>query len=83
MTGLYTMAAVDTALQKLISNGYDIILIPGTLLDSYVCIPDTDMKWIYEFRETYLNEWNSAYTVRRHSRISKRLQAMIDSAGID
>jgi len=80
MAGLYTMTAVDNALDKLMRNGYDIFLIPGTLIDSYVCVPDTDMKWIYEFRETPLNAWSSAYTVRRHSKMSKRLQDLISQA---
>ena len=80
MTGLYTAAAIDSALDTLMRSGYDIFLIPGVLIDSYVCVPDTDDKWVYEFRETPVNSWSSAYTVRRHSKVSKRLQALISSA---
>ena len=39
--------------------------IPGCLLDSYICIaPDTD-HYNFIFRVRVLNEWSSAYTLRR------------------
>lgn len=81
MTQYYSMDAVNTAVQTLTEDyGYFTYVIPGVLLDTYICVPDSDDRYIYEFRETYLNCWSSAYTVRRHGHMSKRLEKMIKAA---
>ena len=51
---------------------YDVMMLEdGCLLDgSYLlCVDDC----VYEFREKYLNCWSSAYSIKRHKNITKKL----------
>ena len=80
---LYTVKAVDEAIDQLIDMGYEIVIIPGSLIDSYICISPTPSMYNYEFRENAINEWSSAYTVRRSSKLSERMLKDIKAAGYE
>lgn len=71
MKNYYTAQSVYEAVGKLEEMGYEIVTIEGCLLDSYIAIAPDEQHYHYIFRETYLNEWSSAYTVRRYSRLPK------------
>ena len=77
---LYTLTAVEISIETLTKHGYDINVIPGSLLDNYICIPPDNDKYIFEVREVYLNVCSSAYSMRRHSKLSKRLIKEIDQS---
>ena len=68
---LYTMEAVDLAVEELQRKGYEIVNLGGCLLDSYFCIAPDEQHYHFYFAEEYLNEWSSAYSVRRYSKIPK------------
>lgn len=83
MRGLYSLKAVEQAVNELEKAGYEIIVIDGCLIDSYVCIAPDENHWNYIFYEHYLNEWSSAYKVRRCSKISKRVERWMEQNGCD
>lgn len=71
MKKLYSLSAVNEAIDTLSAAGYTVYSVPGSLLDSFILeAPDAD-HWNYIFMEEYLNRWSSAYSVRRCSKISK------------
>ena len=59
------------AVAQLENDGYEILSVPGSLLDSYICVAPDENHWNYIFREEYLNESSSAYSFRRCGKISK------------
>lgn len=73
---LYTMNAIDKLCNELIGNrGYDFIrLRDGVLLDGdFILVSPDEEHYSFVVREVALNEWSSAYTVRRTAKISKAL----------
>lgn len=78
MRGLYGLEEAEQAVNELEKGGWEIIVVEGVLLDSYVCIAPDDRHWNYIFYEHYLNEWSSAYKVRRCSKISKRVERWME-----
>ena len=80
---LYTVKAVDEAIDQLIDMGYEIVIIPGTLIDSFICISPKPSMYHYEFREYVTTSWASAYTVRRSSKLSERMLKDIKAAGYE
>ena len=63
---LYTAEAVENTINNiLIPGGYEIQTIPGALIDTFICLAPSPAYYNYIFKETYLNEWSSAYTMRR------------------
>ena len=81
MAKLYSMAAVDDALEFLTENGYEIVTIPGSLLDSYICIAPDDSHYNVILRENYVNAWSSAYTVRNYKKLPKWALAEVERVG--
>ena len=78
---LYTAKAINNLIDTLVDLDYEIITIPGVLLDSYICIsPKPELFRHGEFREVAINEWQSAYKVRTSSKLSKRLLKDIEAA---
>ena len=62
MQNIYSYKAVEKFIEeKLIPAGYEIELIPGALVDSYVCIAPDENHYNFIFRETYINEWSSIF----------------------
>lgn len=80
-SNLYTLNAVENALNRLSDMGYEIVTIEGTLIDNYICLPPDDDHYVWEFYENYLNEWSSAYRYRRSKKISRRQKKMLEEAG--
>ena len=81
MKNLFSLSAVEKFIaEELIPVGYEVITIrEGVLLDDMVAIAPDDEHYHIVFRAEYLNEWNSAYSVRRTSKISAALQKEIDA----
>lgn len=74
---LYSMKAVDKLVDELVNKyHYDFVrLADGSLLDgSFILVAPDENHYHFVVREVYLNEWSSAYTVRRASKISKALE---------
>ena len=72
MQNIYSYKAVEKFIaEKLIPAGYEIELIPGALVDSYVCIAPDENHYNFIFRETYINEWSSGLTMRRCMKLTK------------
>ena len=63
--GRYNWENVKECIQDLLKEGYYIEKIEGCLIDSYILIPPDDEHYCFLFKETYLNEWSSCYTVIR------------------
>lgn len=76
---VYSYKDVDAFVYDLTyKHGYECIQIPGCLVDGYICIAPDDKHWNFVFRETYLNEWSSALTMRRCRKIPRALQKEIN-----
>lgn len=72
MATVYSYTSVEKFINdKLIPEGYEIVEIPGTLVDSYVCVAPDDRHYHFIFREQYLNEWSSGLTKRRCRTLTK------------
>lgn len=81
MPKLYSYDAVQKAIETVLAPaGYEIIEIPGCLIDSYVCVAPDDDHYNVIFKETYLNQWSSAYTVRNYRKLPKWATDAISSA---
>ena len=80
---LYTYKAVDDLRDRLRNeHGYTSIQLREGVLGSgdFLCIAPDDKHYHILVREVYLNEWSSAHSVRRLSKISKALQKEIEKA---
>lgn len=80
---LYTYQAVDDLRNRLRNeHGYTSIQLREGVLGSgdFLCIAPDEQHYHFLVREVYLNEWSSAHTIRRVGKISKALQAEIDTA---
>lgn len=79
MKNLYTFDAVNEYIRaKLLPLGYEVWTIPGSLIDSYVCIAPDEEHYNFVFREEYLNEWSSALSCRRCQRLPKWVVTALD-----
>lgn len=80
MKSYYSYEAVDEFISRLYESGYETIqLNEGTLgSGDWVLIAPNDNQYNFVIREVALNEWSSGHTIRRCSKISKKLQAEID-----
>ena len=66
--------------EKLIPNGYEIMTLhEGALIDDFVAVAPDEKHYNFVFRAVVLNEWSSAYTMRKCAKISKALQDEIDA----
>lgn len=64
--------------EQLVPNGYDIEVIPGSLVDNYICYsPNENWKNIM-FIETYLNEWSSGLKVHQCKKLRKAELTLIE-----
>ena len=77
---LFSFDTVDKYIADvLIPEGYEVGVLDGVLVDSYVCYAPDDKHYNIIFAETYLNEWSSALAVHKCKRIGKSEQAWIDA----
>lgn len=78
---LYSYGAVARFIDDCIEAGYDYVEVSeGVLGAGHVLMIAPDGVSGYEIRERALNEWSSAHTVRRFSRLSRRLENLIAAA---
>jgi len=80
MMHIYSQDAVDRAAQKLFKLGYTFHALPGSLIDPFVAEAPDDHHWNYVFKEVALNEWSSAYTVRKCRKISAAIWKQVSKA---
>lgn len=82
---LYSLKAVEKFLCELYERDFDVVQISeGSLLAGDYIVPPTTLypKYII-IREIALNCWSSAYTVERHSKLTKEEQELFDNACIE
>ena len=79
---LYTCGAIDNALAKLDSDGYELVQLREGVLGcgDWCCIPPREGMYYFIIREVPLNCWSSAHSVRRHMKLGKTLQAELETA---
>ena len=77
MANLYSQSSVDRFVNSLVEDGYEVHTIEGCLNDGYICVPPDDKHYGFEFKVVYLNEWSSALSMRRFSKLSKRQEKII------
>lgn len=82
MARLYSCMTVENLLQSAVDNDYEIIEInEGSLGYGHMLLLSHRDGWCnVEITEKYLNEWSSAHTIRKFTKISKRIQKLIDDA---
>ena len=75
----YDYKEVYKQLEYLEDFGYENIQIDeGTLgAGSWICIPPDDDHYFFVIRERYVNEWTSAHTISRKSKLSKAEKASL------
>ncbi len=82
MARLYSCIAVENLMQRAVDLDYEIIEIDeGSLGYGHMILLSHQEGYAnVEICERYLNEWSSAHTIRKFSKISKRIQKLIDGA---
>ncbi len=78
---IYSFQDVDKFVSDMIEKGYELIQLRDGVLgigDSVLISPDAE-HYNFVIREIHLNEWSSGHTIRRASKISRKLQAEIDA----
>lgn len=73
---LYSMKAVDKAVEELMEMGYEVIEMQGSLLDDYICIANDDTRYNFYFYEVFLNSQSSAYKMQRFQKLKNPLEEM-------
>ena len=78
---LYSTSAISKALDFLANHGYDIITVTeGTLgYGHIIALAPDDNHYNVEIQEKYLNEWSSGHTVRNFSKISPRIEKLLEN----
>lgn len=71
---LYSMGAVDKAVEELIRMDYEVIEMQGSLLDDYMCIAPNESMYNFYFYEVFLNSQSSAYKVQRFVKLKNPLK---------
>ena len=80
---LFNQSDVDRYINDmLIPQGYEINVLPDTLVDGYVCVPPDDNHKYILFLPYFLNEWSSALELRMFrswDTIPKKIKAIIEA----
>ena len=82
MTRSYSLKTAEQLVTDASRYGYEILQVSeGVLAIGHVLLlaPSENFSH-FEITEEYRNEWSSAIHIRRFSRISKRIQKLIDNA---
>lgn len=82
MTRSYSLATAEQLVTDAIRYGYEILQVSdGVLaLGHVLLLAPSESFSHFEITEECRNEWTSAIHIRRFSRISKRIQKLIDNA---
>lgn len=78
----YSMKATHELIDQLTGMGFEMVTLSDGVLgygEIVMIAPDNSM-FNYHIVEVYLNEWASAYTIRRMSRIGAKMRKRIDEA---
>ena len=68
----FSFATVERFIEEeLIPNGYDVEVIPGSLVDNYICYAPNDEWKNIMFLETFVNEWSSCLTIHMCKKFRK------------
>lgn len=81
MHQLFSVSAIDKLIADLLPMGYKYTEVsPGVLGYGHVLLlSPSERFYSFEIIETALNGWSSVHKVRRFTRISRRIQSMLDS----
>ena len=77
---LYTVSSTEDFVRSLIARGLEgIQLNEGCLgIGDWVLIAPRETQWNFVIREKFLNEWQSAHTIRKCKKISKAILKEIE-----
>lgn len=80
---LYDYHEVNELIERLVSFGYECRQTDEGCLGegNWICVPPDDKYYNYLINEVPVNEWSSAHTIRRCSRLSKANQRLFEEAG--
>ena len=78
--GVYTLSVAEALIQRCVDLGYELIEVEeGTLgLGHIILLSHDDDYMNVEITETYLGPWSSGHKIRKFSKISKRIQKLIE-----
>lgn len=74
----YTVESIRDFVEDIAMRGWEIIVLEGAWIDSYICLSPDENHWNYVFRAND-DCYNGYYTQRRCRKISAALQAEIDA----
>lgn len=74
---LYNNKTIQNLLLQYSKYDADIYMIPGSLLDNYVIMPQDNIKGAI-IKEIYLNTASSAYSIRFFTKISKKIEKIVN-----
>lgn len=79
----YSMSVLERLISDAAENGYDIIPVSeGVLgLGHLFLIAPKEGYWSFEIEERPANEWGSIHSLRRFTKISKKVRAMMNAKG--
>lgn len=77
---LYTYKAIDDLISRLSEHGYECVQTREGVLGSgdWICVPPDKYRYHLIIHEVVLNEWSSAHTIRRCSKLSKANQKLLE-----
>lgn len=76
---VYSYTAIENFINDtLIPHGYEIIQVPGCLVDNYICYAPDEKHYNFLFLEKPLNAWSSGLFEHKFSKIRKSEQEIID-----
>ena len=78
---IYGITDTGNFINEMSENGYECIQTDEGVLGNgdWILLSNDETKYNFEIREKFLNEWSSGQTIRRFSKLSKRLQKEINS----
>lgn len=68
---LYNYKTIENLLSQYSKYDPDVYMIPGSLLDNYVIMPQDNIKGAI-IKEVYVNMASSAYSIRFFTKVSKK-----------
>lgn len=82
MNRSYSLSTLEKLIDDASKSGYEIIQVEeGVLgLGHMLLIAPTPGYYNFEIREEYRNQWSSSNTLRRFTKISKRIQKLMEVA---
>ena len=76
---LYSYESVEKCIADLLTpEGYEVEIIPGCLVDNYICYAPDENHYNFLFIESYINEWSSGIAVHKCKKLRKAELTLIE-----